>query len=182
MSHRAIPSSARRVLRPTGQEPSSLHRPFAVSPTRRLASSAPLTISKKNRMNPEGMATPRLIHVVNLWSLRDYPSAARPWSLEEQLDAVKAAGFDGFTTQLGPQHAKEAEKRDLLVVGYFASSEETQFGDLLTSQKDAGAHHINVHLSDHDTLPDDALDLPLSCMHQPHTTRDIALTLSGSTT
>src|SRR5260221_13361400 len=98
MSHRAIPSSARRVLRPTGQGPSSLHRPFAVSPTRRLASSAPLTISKKNRMNAEEMATPRLILVVNLWSLRDYPSAARPWSLEEQLDAVKAAGFDGFTT------------------------------------------------------------------------------------
>jgi sugar phosphate isomerase/epimerase len=114
----------------------------------------------------EKMATPKLIHVVNLWSLRDYPSAARPWSLEEQLDAVKAAGFDGFTTQLGPQHAKEAEKRDLLVVGYFASGEETQFGDLLKSQKDAGAHHINVQLADHDTLPDEALRLTLRLMDE----------------
>src|SRR5258707_3108050 len=117
-------------------------------------------------MNAEEMATPRLIHVVNLWSLRDYPSAARPWSLEEQLDAVKAAGFDGFTTQLGPQHAKEAEKRDLLVVGYFASGEETQFGDLLKSQKDAGARHINVQLADHDTLPDEALRLTLRLMDE----------------
>jgi sugar phosphate isomerase/epimerase len=112
------------------------------------------------------MATPKLIHVVNLWSLRDYPSAARPWSLEEQLDAVKAAGFDGFTTQLGPQHAKEAEKRDLLVVGYFASGEETQFGDLLKSQKDAGAHYINVQLADHDTLRDEALRLTLRLMEE----------------
>jgi sugar phosphate isomerase/epimerase len=109
---------------------------------------------------------PKIYHVVNLWSLRDYPSAATPWSLEEQLDAVKAAGFDGFTTQLGPQHAKEAEKRDLLVVGYFASGEETQFGDLLKSQKDAGAHHINVQLADHDTLPDEALRLTLRLMEE----------------
>ncbi len=109
---------------------------------------------------------PKIYHVVNLWSLRDYPSAARPWSLEEQLDAVKAAGFDGFTTQLGPQHAKEAEKRDLLVVGYFASGEETQFGDLLKSQKDAGARHINVQLADHDTLPDEALRLTLRLMDE----------------
>jgi sugar phosphate isomerase/epimerase len=109
---------------------------------------------------------PKLIHVVNLWSLWDYPSAAKPWSLEEQLDAVEAAGFDGFTTQLGPQHAKEAEKRDLLVVGYFASGEETQFGDLLKSQKDAGAHHINVQLADHDTLRDEALRLTLRLMEE----------------
>jgi hypothetical protein len=45
MSHRAIPSSARRVLRPTGQ--GHPHR-IALSPTRRFASSPPLTISKKN--------------------------------------------------------------------------------------------------------------------------------------
>jgi hypothetical protein len=109
---------------------------------------------------------PNICHVVNLWSLRDYPSAARPWSLAEQLDAVKAAGFDGFTTQLGPQHAKEAEKRGLLVIGYFASGKEMQFGDLLKSQKDAGAHHINVQLADHDTLPDEALRLTLRLMEE----------------
>src|SRR5260370_36697601 len=109
---------------------------------------------------------PKIYHVVNLWSLRDYPSAARPWSLEEQLDAVKAAGFDGFTTQLGPQHAKEAEKRDLLVVGSFEWGEERQFGDLLKSKKDAGARNINVQLADHDTLPDEALRLTLRLMDE----------------
>jgi hypothetical protein len=113
-------------------------------------------------MNPEKqMAIPKLYHVANLWSLTDYPSAASPWSLPEQLDAVKVGGFDGFTTQLGPTHAREAEKRELSVVGYFASGDESQFSNLLKSQKDAGARYINVQLADHDTFPDEALRLTL---------------------
>ena len=112
------------------------------------------------------MATPKLYHVANLWSLTDYPSAAGAWSLEEQLDAVKAAGFDGFTTQLGPAHASQAEKRGLFVVGYFASGDETRFADLLKGQKDAGAYHINVQLADHDTAPGEALRLTLKLMEE----------------
>jgi sugar phosphate isomerase/epimerase len=86
--------------------------------------------------------------------------------LEEQLDAVKAAGFDGFTTQLGPNHAREAQKRELSVVGYFATGNEAQFSDLLKSQKDAGARHINVQLADHDTTPDEALRLTLRLLEE----------------
>jgi hypothetical protein len=109
---------------------------------------------------------PKICHVVNLWSLTDYPSAVNPWSLEEQLDAVKTAGFDGFTSQLGPKHGKQAEQRELLVVGYFASGDETQFSDLLKSQKDAGARHINVQLADHDTTTAEALRLTLRLMEE----------------
>jgi hypothetical protein len=112
------------------------------------------------------MPTPKLEHVANLWSLTDYPSSRNPWSLEEQLDAVKEAGFNGFTTQLGPQHGLEAQKRGLFVVGYFASGDENRFYDLLKSQKDAGAHHINVQLADHDTTPEEALRLTLRLMEQ----------------
>jgi sugar phosphate isomerase/epimerase len=118
-------------------------------------------------MNPgKQMPTPKLYHVANLWSMTDYPSAVSPWSLEEQLDAIKSAGFDGFTTQLGPNHAREAQKRELSVVGYFATGDETQFSDLLKSQKDAGARHINVQLADHDTTPDEALRLTLRLMEE----------------
>ena len=112
------------------------------------------------------MPTPKLHHVANLWSLADYPSAVSPWSLEAQLDAVKAAGFDGFTTQLGPNHGREAQKRGLSVVGYFASGDEAKFSDLLKSQKDAGARHINVQLADHDTTPDEALRLTLRLLEE----------------
>jgi hypothetical protein len=118
-------------------------------------------------MNPgKQMPSPKLYHVANLWSMTDYPSAVSPWSLEEQLDAIKSAGFDGFTTQLGPNHAREAQKRELSVVGYFATGDETQFSDLLKSQKDAGARHINVQLADHDTTPDEALRLTLRLMEE----------------
>jgi hypothetical protein len=86
--------------------------------------------------------------------------------LEQQLDAVQGAGFDGFTAQLGPRHAREAEKRGLLVVGYFSSGDEERFADLLKSQKDAGAHHVNVQLADHDTEPADALRLTLRLIEE----------------
>jgi hypothetical protein len=71
-------------------------------------------------------------------SLCDYPSTSEPWSLEQQLDAVKDAGFDGFTAQLGPMHAREAEKREMFVVGYFASGDEDKFTELLKSQSGTG--------------------------------------------
>ena len=119
------------------------------------------------------MGTPKILHVANLWSLKDYPSTANPWSLEEQLDAVKSAGFDGFTARLGPKHAREAEKRELSVVGYFSSADETQFPDLLKSQKDAGARHINVQLADHDTTPEHALRLTLHLMEEADRIGDI---------
>ena len=112
------------------------------------------------------MGTPYFKHVANLWSLTDYPSSSDPWSLEQQLDGVKAAGFEGFTTQLGPRHAREAEKRGLFVVGYFSSSNGEKFADLLKSQEDAGAVHVNIQLADHDTDPKEALRLALRLMEE----------------
>jgi hypothetical protein len=120
------------------------------------------------------MGAPDFKQVANLWSLWDYPSVAEAWSLEHQLDAVQGAGFDGFTAQLGPRHAREAEKRGLFVVGYFSSGDEEGFADLLKSQKDAGARLINVQLADHDTDPADALRLTLRLMEEAERIGDLA--------
>jgi hypothetical protein len=94
---------------------------------------------------------PVLRHVVNLWTLVWHPTKNREWSLERKLRAVKDAGFDGFTTQLTPQHANLADKLGLMCVGYFSSSDSRKFSSLLRSQKEAGAFHVNVQLGDHDT-------------------------------
>ncbi|NOS72726.1 MAG: sugar phosphate isomerase/epimerase [Verrucomicrobia bacterium] len=94
---------------------------------------------------------PVLRHVVNLWTLVWHPTQAREWTLERKLRAVKDAGFDGFTTQLTPKHAKLADQLGLMRVGYFASSNPREFASLLRSQKEAGALHVNVQLGDHDT-------------------------------
>jgi len=54
----------------------------------------------------------------------------------------------------------------LFAVGYFSSADEKEFADLLKSQKDAGAHHVNVQLADHDTSPSEALRLTLRLMDE----------------
>jgi hypothetical protein len=65
-----------------------------------------------------------------------------------------------------PRHAREAEKREFFVVGYFSSGDEDGFAELLKSQKDAGARHVNVQLADHDTDPAHALRLALRLMEE----------------
>src|SRR5262252_3937504 len=100
---------------------------------------------------PAAADPPILRHVLNLWTLVWHPSKAREWPLERKLRAVKDAGFDGFTTQLTPQHARLADKLGLLCVGYFSSANAGKFASLLRSQKAAGAVHVNVQLGDHDT-------------------------------
>lgn len=94
---------------------------------------------------------PVLRHIVNLWTLVWHPSKTREWTLERKLRAVKEAGFDGFTAQLTPKHAKLADQLGLMRVGYFASNKPREFAALLRSQKAAGALHVNVQLGDHDT-------------------------------
>lgn len=71
--------------------------------------------------------------------------------MERKLRTVKDAGFDGFTAQLTPTHAKLGDKLGLMRVGYFSSGNAKEFSTLLRQQKEAGAVHINVQLADHDT-------------------------------
>ncbi len=94
---------------------------------------------------------PVLYHIANLWTICDYPTAKKEWPLERKLVAVKKAGFDGFGTLPGKEHARLAEKLGLKIVGYFASGKVSKFRDLILQNVDAGAVHINVQLADHDT-------------------------------
>lgn len=112
-------------------------------------------------------ATPPVIrHIANLWSLWDYPSAKKPWSLERQLVDIKEAGFDGFTTLATPEHAKLAAKHGLMIVGYFATSKSSEFRKLIQQNLDAGAVHINVQLADHDTPVEQAVKLAVKLMQE----------------
>jgi hypothetical protein len=121
------------------------------------------------------MATLR--HVANLWSLRQYPTAEQPWSLEEQLDAVKAAGFDGVTGRITPEVGMAARQRGLMIVGYISSSNSEEFGSLLETQKSAGARHVNVQLGDHDTLTDAALLLTIQLFNIAEEICDLELSI-----
>src|ERR1041384_3124355 len=107
---------------------------------------------------------PVLRHIANLWTLVWHPTKSREWPLERKLRAVKDAGFDGFTTQLTPQHARLGDKLGLVRVGYFSSSNPGEFARLLRSQKNAGALHVNVQLGDHDTPTPTAIRLARQLM------------------
>ena len=94
---------------------------------------------------------PSLRQIANLWSLRDYPRPDDPWGIDAQLDAIKSAGFDGVTGRIGSGDEKRTKDRDLVVVGFVSSGDDSEFAVLLKDQRDAGARHVNVQLADHDT-------------------------------
>lgn len=110
-------------------------------------------------------STPPVIrHIANLWTLWDYPTAKKPWSLERQLVDIKEAGFDGFTTLATPEHGKLAAKHGLTIVGYFATAKSSEFRTLIQQNTDAGAVHINVQLADHDTPVEKSIALAVKLM------------------
>jgi hypothetical protein len=98
---------------------------------------------------------PTIAHIAALWSLLDYPTAGRPWSLEKRIRAAAAAGFDGVTAMLTPEHRRLADKHGLRhLLGFISSDKPGEFGDLVRAQKEGGAVHINVQLDNHDTPPE----------------------------
>jgi hypothetical protein len=111
---------------------------------------------------------PRLLHIANPWSLVGYPPGKTEWSVEKKLKAIQEAGFDGFSTRLTPEHRKWAEKLDLYTIGYISSSEPADFEHLLQEAKEAGAHHVNVQLGDHDTPTRGALRMAKVLMKTGH--------------
>ena len=97
---------------------------------------------------------PQLVHIANLWSLARHPSPAREWSLERKIKAIAAAGFDGLTTAVTPDHRRLADKYGLRhILGFISTDEPKEFIPLLRGQKAGGAVHINVQLDNHDTPP-----------------------------
>ena len=108
------------------------------------------------------LSTPPRLHLIaNLWTLTDYPSTCREWSLERKLAAIKDSGFDGFTDALGPEHSRLAEKLGLVAIGYFASSRPSHFRSLIRRNRDGGALRINVQLGNHDTPVESAIGMAL---------------------
>jgi hypothetical protein len=109
---------------------------------------------------------PALRHIANLWSLWDYPNAKRPWSLERQIIDFKESGFDGFTALATAEHAKLAEKYELVIIGYFATAKRSEFRKLIQQNMDAGAVNINVQLADHDTPVEESVKLAVKLMQE----------------
>src|SRR4051812_38058437 len=108
------------------------------------------------------MSRPVLRHIANLWTFFDHPAPGHEWSLEEKLNAIKAAGFDGVCWAGSPKLREGCQQHGLIFVGGMASGNAADFPRLLGEQKEAGAHHVNVQLAGDEVLTPKALELALA--------------------
>lgn len=115
--------------------------------------------------NP-AMNTPRLRHVANLWTLVEHPTKETEWSLDQKLDAIQQAGFDGVTWGPIPGLKEGLERRGLFFLGGMSSANAAEFPKLLGDLKACGAHHVNVQLADDFTPTPEALGLTLRLMDE----------------
>lgn len=109
---------------------------------------------------------PRLRLIANLWTLMEHPSRQQEWSLEQKLDAIKEAGFDGVCWAPSKELCEGARQRGLLFVGGMASSDAAAFPALLDDLERDGAHHVNVQLGSDWMLTPDAMALLLPLMKE----------------
>jgi hypothetical protein len=112
------------------------------------------------------MSQPLLRHIANLWTFFEHPSKDRPWTLDEKLRAIKAAGFDGVCWAGSPELHAGCQRHGLIFVGGMASGTPGDFPRLLLEQKQCGARHVNVQLGSDDLLTPKALELALELLRE----------------
>jgi len=109
---------------------------------------------------------PILRHVANLWTLIQHPSRECEWTLDEKLDAIKAAGFDSVCWAPSAPLTEGLAKRGLTFVGGMASGDIGAFAALLNGLQRADAVHVNVQLGGDEMLTPEALRLTLELMKE----------------
>lgn len=112
------------------------------------------------------MTKPVLRHIANLWTLTNHPSAAKEWSLDEKLGAIKDAGFDGVCGAPSKELWAGIKRLGLVFVGGMASGNEREFPRLLQDLERCGARVVNVQLATDETLTPEALQLTLVVMKE----------------
>lgn len=107
---------------------------------------------------------PELLIVANLWSLTNHPSAEDDWSLPRKLEAIKEAGFEGFTTHFkrDPELARLTAESGLRYGGFFDAGADSDYRALIRSSLAVGPGPINCQLGDHDTLPEEAAEMAIA--------------------
>ena len=102
---------------------------------------------------------PKLRHMATLGSLGGYGNKNGEWSVEQKIQVIKKAGFDGFVGRLPLVTKEHVETSGLL----FAATVDIQViseirGKLKAVQK-AGARCVNVQMLNHDTTTKRAVEV-----------------------
>jgi len=115
---------------------------------------------------PSPASAPKIVQFVNLWTMWDYPTAKREWSLDRKFAAIKEAGFDAFGFMLEKEHARLAAKHGLRIVGAISAAKTSEFRPLIEQCRDNGAERINCQLGDHDTSTEEAIRLAVRVIEE----------------
>ncbi|NIP96203.1 MAG: xylose isomerase [Akkermansiaceae bacterium] len=109
---------------------------------------------------------PRIRFIANLWTLVEHPSPEAEWSLEEKVEAIAEAGFDGVNHPGSPELKALLDDCDLAFSGLFDANDPADYASLIKAQLDCGATTINVQLCDHDTPAEEAIEKTIRLMEE----------------
>ena len=69
----------------------------------------------------------QLKHIATFWSLVQYPSPSKEWTVEQKIADAKQAGFDGVAAGAMPELPPVLKKYGMLVTGYISSGKPAEF-------------------------------------------------------
>lgn len=95
---------------------------------------------------------PALRFFAGLWTLRDYPTARKEWSLAAKFAAIKQAGFEGVGGRFIPEAPALCAELGLDYVLYI-DADATDFTEQFREAVQWNPCRINVQLGEHDTSP-----------------------------
>ena len=93
------------------------------------------------------------------WSLRDYPTAGKPWSIQTKVQKVKEAGFQGMASGANAELAAELQANGMELVGGVDVGSKKAAEEKLQAFANLGVIHVNVQLCDHDTPTKEAVKI-----------------------
>jgi len=103
-----------------------------------------------------------MLTYLNLWTLLDHPAAApEEWTLSKKIDAVAQATFDGVMGEPGEGIGELAKSSGLKYLACSRLGAQQNFHDLLKRCQDEEALVAQIHLGEHDTPANEALELAL---------------------
>lgn len=111
-------------------------------------------------------STPTIKILINYWSLwnQQNPDGA-PWSCDQQIAAVKEAGFDAFTCPANTAGLKASlQKYQIRFAGAFDANHSVQFESRIRDALAIDNGPMNCQLADHDTPVETASEWTLQLM------------------
>ncbi|MFT5370296.1 MAG: sugar phosphate isomerase/epimerase [Candidatus Latescibacterota bacterium] len=102
---------------------------------------------------------PKLRHMATLGSLGGYGNKNGEWSVEQKLQVIKKAGFDGFVGRVPLVTREHVETSGLLFAATVDIQVISEIRGKLKAVREVGARCVNVQMLNHDTTTKRAVEV-----------------------